>query len=529
MASASPSTPFCDHFLEIKVPKSELDFWREQKVKDLCVKHGKPDKGKIHAWTDVEADTKDVNGYTISNYHRRVLFASPREFSSEFLADVDNCLKDDHKCRRAVLDKNVNPHGFTTDQAQKSQYFKKAEVLKARKDWQRYPNLTIYKQMSRVPEGKKSAEGSSSLPLSGMMSSHAVGKDERVVNNAEFKEIQRKKQAKDPEPLVPLTPPWTKTTFGQLNFSQNVHQYTIRNSRGSQMSLIDYGARIVGLKVLAANGMFVDVVRGFRALQDYVNDDQHVGTLMRRVAGKIEPMKVYDAVQGLIGFDKVIWHAELIEDSYGVGVRFRHGSLSSTEGCVVEYRLNNEDEVIINIRYLAEEMTIASTSNHAYLNLGGQDEQNIYDHVVSIAAQSYLLINDSPIPTGIIVPVEKFCDFREGRRLGDVIPATPDKGYDNYFCLPDVPRTAPTHAAKIFHPKTGISMEILTTQPGVLMYTGNYLSGKCGEILDRHSALCFETQNYPNAINTLGFHSPVVHADQTPLHTTIWKFTKQKD
>ncbi|XP_055337565.1 galactose mutarotase-like [Paramacrobiotus metropolitanus] len=344
-------------------------------------------------------------------------------------------------------------------------------------------------------------------------------------------------------------------TFGKMSFAQAVHMFEIENKHGAVLTVIDYGARIVGLKVPAANDTFVDVVCGFKSLEDYLKDDLYFGALVGRVAGRTAPATVNIDGRtcnlvandgnnhlhgGLNGFDKVVWRAEPIEEENGVsGIRFRHNSPSGTEGypgelvCEVEYRLTNENEVIIKIKCLAEEATIVSIPNHAYFNLGGKDEPNIYEHIVSIAAESYLPVNENSIPTGEIVPVQgTIYDFRKGRRLGDAIPTTPDNGYDHYFCLSDVPRTTPAHAATISHPKTGISMEILTTQPGVLMYTGNYLHkdvvGKYGEILDRHSAICFETQNYPNAINTPGFPSPIVKSGQTYLHTTIWKFTKSK-
>lgn len=345
--------------------------------------------------------------------------------------------------------------------------------------------------------------------------------------------------------------------FGKMPFSAPVQLYEIENKNGMILSVINYGARIVGLKVPSLSGKMVDVVCGFKTLEDYQKDEFYFGAIVGRVGGRIFPTSVmignrgYNLTNnhgdsqlhgGVNGFDKALWRVDPIEEKDGVeGVVMRHVSPAGTEGypsemlVEVEYRLTNSNELIIKIKATSEDTTIASIPNHAYFNLGGPAESSVNDHVISIAAESYLPVNEHIVPTGEIKSVkDTVYDFRKPRRLGDAIPTTPKDGfgYDDYFCLSTVPTTTPKHAANVYCPKTGINMEILTTQPGILMYTGNYLHkaviGKYDEVLDRHAAVCLETQGYPNAVNTPAFPSVEIRPGMPYDHTTIWKFSKVK-
>ncbi|OWA50659.1 Aldose 1-epimerase [Hypsibius exemplaris] len=340
-----------------------------------------------------------------------------------------------------------------------------------------------------------------------------------------------------------------------MAFSQPIQLYEIENQHGAVLSIINYGARIIGLKVPSLQGGLVDVVCGLKSLEDYEKDDLYFGAIVGRCAGRIAPPLVtIDGKShhltansgdvhlhgGLNGFDKAIWKVDPIEGEKGVeGVRLRHVSPAGTEGypgelvTEVEYRLTNDNEVIVRIKATCQEATIVNLPQHSYFNLGGSEERDIYDHVVTISSETYLPMGANSVPTGEILPVKNTVfDFQTPQNLGAAIRLTSDDGFDNYWCLTTTPHHTPKNAVNVYHPKTGINMEVLTTQPGVLMYTGNYLHkaviGKYNNVLDRHSALCFETQGYPNAINVPTFPSVIVRPGLPYDHTTIWRFSKVK-
>ncbi|OWA54099.1 Aldose 1-epimerase [Hypsibius exemplaris] len=341
--------------------------------------------------------------------------------------------------------------------------------------------------------------------------------------------------------------------FGKTASShETIQLYEIENKHGMVLSVINYGARIIGLKVPSRHGELIDVVCGFKSLELYEKDDGYFGAIVGRCACRVSPPSVmidgnrYNLTEnsgdvhfhgGFNGFDKAVWDVSAIEGETGVyGVRLHHISPAGTEGypgelvTIVEYRLTDQDEVVVKIKATCGEATIVNIPQHSYFNLGGPKEPTIYDHVVSITADSYLAMGKNLVPTGEIVSVkDTVFDLRKPQILGEAIHSTPDDGYDNYWCLTPSPLHVPTLAVNLYHPKTGVNMEVLTTQPGVLMYTGNYLNksviGKYGEVLDRHSAMCLETLGYLNAINEPTFPCVIIRPGEPYHHTTIWRFS----
>ncbi|OQV24537.1 Aldose 1-epimerase [Hypsibius exemplaris] len=354
-------------------------------------------------------------------------------------------------------------------------------------------------------------------------------------------------------------PPFQLKTriFGHAAFSQPVQLYQLTNKHGMELSVISFGARIIGLKVPGLNGQMVDVVRGFKKFEDYQTDEFYFGAIVGRVAGRIHPSTVKIAGKavhlvpntqnvhhngGKNGFDTAIWTVQPIEedDRNGVsGIKFRYVSPDGSEGypgelvTEVEYRLTNRNELKIRITAVTEATTLLSIPCHAYFNLGGPKEANIYDHRLTVNAEEFTPLDGDMIPTGEITPVEGTpYDFRRAGRIGDMIGRLPTEGYDHNWCIASGPGGEPVSAAHLYCPSSGIGMEVLTTQPGLTVYTGNFLSksliGANGEVMDKHSAVCLETQNYPNAPNVERFPSAVLTPGQTYDHTTLFRFSVRR-
>jgi aldose 1-epimerase len=200
----------------------------------------------------------------------------------------------------------------------------------------------------------------------------------------------------------------------------------------------------------------------------------------------------------------------------------------------VTYRLNDLNELVIEYDGVSDKDTIVNMTNHSYFNLGsgGHKGTTVLDHEVKIFSSQYTPINELLYPTGEICDVEGTpFDFREFKRLGEnVVPdvASPEyfKGYDHNFVL-NHEKGEVTEAAVCRAPSTGREMVVLTDQPGVQMYTAPELcgeKGKDGAVYGTSSAVCFETQNFPNAVNTPGFPDSILRAGQPYRHVTVFRF-----
>jgi len=328
----------------------------------------------------------------------------------------------------------------------------------------------------------------------------------------------------------------------------------LKNNRGMQVALTNYGARIVSIIVPDKQGKPTDVVLGFDSIEGYlIADEIYHGATIGRFANRIkngtfrldektystEPNNGPNALHGgKNGFHNKIWDRRLQNPN---GVTFYCTSADHEEGfpgnltVSVDYLLTDNNELKISFRAKSDQDTVINVTNHAYFNLNGEGEGDVLDHTIYISANEYIPIDDKQIPTGEILAVtDTPFDFREPKALLQHIHEDHLQinrgggGYDHNFVL-DKERTDGQHVvASAYTAKSGIRLEVLTTEPGVQFYTGNALSGKdvgkSGRNYARQHAFCFETQHFPDSPNQPAFPSTLLKAKQIFQSQTTYRF-----
>ena len=337
--------------------------------------------------------------------------------------------------------------------------------------------------------------------------------------------------------------------FGTLPDGQPVALITLRKGRLS-CELLTYGGALRSLTVPGRQGEEVDVLLGLPTLEDYLRQDKFLGALIGRYAnrigdsrftlnGKEYPLRANDGKNhlhgGPVGFDKQVWTV-----SEG-GADFVTLTLHSSDGqegypgdldVSVTYRLT-EDSIVLDYRATSSADTLCNLTNHAYFNLSGHQSGPVTDQGIQIYAQSYTPTDAGSIPTGEIAPVEGTpMDLRFGRAIGERVDEDFDQltmagGYDHNYVV-DGPAGVLRPAARAWSPDTGITMEALTTQPGIQFYSGNYLdgcpAGKDGAPYARRWAFCLETQTFPDAPNKPQFPSALLAKGEEYHQTTVYRF-----
>ncbi len=238
---------------------------------------------------------------------------------------------------------------------------------------------------------------------------------------------------------------------------------------------------------------------------------------------------------GIRGFDKVIWQAEPFSQPSGIGVRFSYLSPDGEEGypgnlsCRVTYLLTNDCQLEISYQATTDRPTHLNLTNHSYFNLSAGARSNILDHELQIVASAFTPVNETLIPTGEIKPVAGTpFDFRQPVRIGERIDQVPG-GYDHNFVLDNKGELAVV--ARVFEPDSGRKLELLTTEPGLQFYSGNFLDGtirgKGGKIYGPRSAFCLESQHFPDSPNQPHFPSTILRPGEVFKSTTIFRFSSR--
>ena len=352
----------------------------------------------------------------------------------------------------------------------------------------------------------------------------------------------------------------TVAPFGALATGEQVHLYTMKNSRGLEMRVMDYGGIIVSLKTPDRSGAFADIVLGFDDVQGYVKSSPYFGAITGRYANRIAKGRFQldgttytlavnngpNALHGGIkGFDKVIWKVEPRADSSGMHLVLRYTSPDGEEGypgrlaATVTYTLTDANQLIIDYEATTNKPTIVNLTQHSYFNLHGEGSGTILDHVVTLDADRYTPIDSTSIPTGELPPVAGTpFDFRKptpiGARIDQPDPQLKNgRGYDHNFVLDRPPgATGLVHAAHVVDPSTGRTLDVETTEPGVQFYTGNFLDGsfvgKNGHAYQRRTGFCLETQHFPDSPNKPQFPSTVLRPGQTYRSQTRFTFGVEK-
>jgi aldose 1-epimerase len=339
--------------------------------------------------------------------------------------------------------------------------------------------------------------------------------------------------------------------FGRLPDGRAVKRFTLRNHQGMSAKMITYGAILTELHVADRDGEFTNVVHGFDSLQAYLQAHPFFGATTGRVANRIARARFtldgreYElAVNngknhihgGLKGFDKVLWEAKpVIVNEREVAVAFTYLSRDGEEGYPgnldvrVTYTLTDNNELRIVYSATTDKATPVNITNHSYFNLAGSGD--VLAHEVFVAADRYTPVDDELIPTGEIAPVKGTpLDFTKPMPIGariEQLKPKPD-GYDHNFVLGSEGRGLGL-ATRVIEPKSGRILEVLTTEPGVQLYTGNFLDGRVsglnGQRSERHSGFCLETQHFPDSVNRPNFPSTILRPGQTYKSTTVFKFS----
>jgi aldose 1-epimerase len=343
--------------------------------------------------------------------------------------------------------------------------------------------------------------------------------------------------------------------FGTTPDGEAVQLFTLTNGNGIEIKAISYGGIIISLKTPDRNGELGDIVLGYDNLQSYVDGSPYFGSIIGRYGNRIGSARfeldgeVYTLAAndgenhlhgGVLGFDKVVWSGEPFDDDTGVGVVFRYVSSDGEEGypgnlqVQVTYTLNNADELVVDYLAVTDKATPVNLTQHSYFNLEDAGASDILGHELMIAADAYTPVDATLIPTGEIAPVEGTpFDFRTPYAIGARIDAADTQlefggGYDHNWVLNGTPADGMTLAARVLEPTTGRTLEILTTEPGIQFYSGNFLdgtlTGKGGVVYQHRTGFCLETQHFPDSPNEPDFPSTILRPEEEYRTQTIFRF-----
>lgn len=336
-----------------------------------------------------------------------------------------------------------------------------------------------------------------------------------------------------------------------------VSLFVLSNPNGLEATFTNFGQRLVSLLAPDKNEVYDDIVLGHSTLEEYLcpESEHYFGAIIGRYTNRIANGKFilegkeYSLVKnnegnhlhgGLKGFHKVVWEADQISNNK---IEFNYVSEHLEEGypgnlkAKVTYVLTEDDELKIIYEAETDQDTVINLTNHSYFNLKGEGNGTVEDHIVRINADYYTPTNKNMIPTGEIVPVRATAmDFRVSKSLGKDIEdkqLTLTKGYDHNFVLnkPTVPDQDLIFAAQVEDLNSGRVLEVYTTEPGLQLYSGNFLNGKTkGKSNLNHffrSGLCIETQHFPDSPNQIRFPDVVLKPGTTYRSSTVYRFGNQ--
>lgn len=341
--------------------------------------------------------------------------------------------------------------------------------------------------------------------------------------------------------------------FGRLADGSSAKLYSLVNANGLQAKISDYGATLVQLLVPDRQGRLADIVLGYHSLADYLTDPAYFGSTIGRYCNRIAAGRF--TLQGSTytlatdaggacslhggeqGFDKKRWRAEYLRDTLHLHYRSRDGEEGypgNLDVCV-SYRLTDDNALTIDYRASTDQATVVNLTNHAYFNLRGEGNGDILQHRLQLNADAYLPVDAKMLPTGELRPVaDTAFDFRQMSAIGARIDTGDEQlarggGYDHNWVL-NKPATGSDYAlaARVTEPQSGRVMEVWTSQPGVQFYSANFLDrrrpGKSGVPYGPRSALCLETQHFPDSPNQPHFPTTTLLPGDIYRAKTAYKF-----
>ncbi len=347
--------------------------------------------------------------------------------------------------------------------------------------------------------------------------------------------------------------------FGKTADGKPVELYTLTNETGLTAKIMTRGATLVQLHVPDKSGKTADVVLGFDSVAGYESEDnQYFGCTTGRVCNRIakgkfsldgkdytlainnEPNHLHGGAKNSL--DKVLWAAKPMSNDKGSGVVFTYTSPDGEEGYpgnlsikVTYFVPKAKNNLRISYEATTDKATPVNLTNHAYFNLAGEGSSTVLNHMLSIAADKYTPVDDTLIPTGKIAEVAGTnLDFTKPARIGtrvDELTNTATLGYDHNFVLRDPQEEKPMRpAAMLFDKESGRRLRISTSEIGIQFYSGNFLKGqkgKGGKTYAHRSAICLETQHFPDSVNQPGFPSTILKPGEKYESTTLYMFSAE--
>ena len=345
----------------------------------------------------------------------------------------------------------------------------------------------------------------------------------------------------------------TVKQFGTTENGRKARLYTMKNDAGTTVSVTDYGAALVNVIVKGQDGIPLDVVLGYDDAAGYERGGASIGATVGRSANRIGGAqieiggKTYSLGKNDNGnnlhsgpdyYNKRLWEVAENGDDH---VTFLLHSPDGDQGypgaldMYVTYSLDEDNMLMIHYEAAPDQDTVINMTNHSYFNLNGHDSGSVLDHTVMLAADAFTPADEESIPTGEIRPVEGTpMDFRTAKKLGEEIGADYEPlrfggGYDHNWVLKN--ENGFDKVAEVTADRSGIRMEVWTDLPGVQMYTANFLDnepGKDGAVYESRSAVCLETQYYPDAIHHDNFPGPVCRRGEKYDTRTAYRFVPCK-
>ena len=345
-----------------------------------------------------------------------------------------------------------------------------------------------------------------------------------------------------------------KQPFGTHD-GRSIHLYTLANSHGLEIRAMNYGGIIVSMRVPDRKGQVADIVLGHDTLEGYIPNPPYLGAIVGRYAnriangtftldGKTHTLPKNDGPNTLHGgvkrtFDKVVWDEEPLKSGKN-GVAFTYLSKDGEEGfpgnlkIQVTYTLTDENELIVDYEATTDKATPINVSQHSYFNLAGEGNGDILNHELLINADRFTPVDKNLIPTGELRPVKGTpLDFTTPTKIGARIDDNYDQlvlghGYDHNFVINHKGNDLAL-AVRVYEPTSGRVMEVFTTQPGVQLYTGNFLdgtiTGKQSHVYKRRYAFCLETQHFPDSPNHPEFPNTILRPGEAFRETAVFKFS----
>lgn len=349
--------------------------------------------------------------------------------------------------------------------------------------------------------------------------------------------------------------PIKKQSFGTTLDGKEMTLYVLKNTSGMEVSITNFGATVVSIKTPDRNGKLADVVLGYDDVAGYESDKSYFGATIGRYGNRIAHGKftlngkTYQLPKndgentlhgGPKGFNKVVFDAKDISTPAAPALQLRYLSKDGEEGfpgnlsVVVTFTLTNSNELRIDYEATTDQPTVVNLTNHSYFNLAGEGQGDILQHQLKLKASRFTPVDGTLIPTGEIRAVKGTpFDFTRATAIGARINQPEEqlkfgKGYDHNFVLNRI-EPGLLVAAEVYEPTSGRVLQVLTTEPGIQFYTGNFLDGtvhgKGGKAYGHRTAFCLETQHFPDSPNDSKFPSTVLNAGAKYRTITIYKFS----